>query len=110
MNASDRELLDLAAKAISGSLLWSDDSHSWPRITFHQLDKGELWNPKIDDGDALRLGCMLGLFEYPNYGIHHCERGDFEEMRDAIVGAAAEIGKAMPRTNLTACSFSRCWT
>jgi hypothetical protein len=92
---SDRELLELAAKAaeikdwVDG---WSD----------------KFWNPLTDDGDALRLAVKLGLDVCQNvYGSETWViavgrdveadylHGDdsYAATRRAIVRAAAEIGK-----------------
>jgi hypothetical protein len=99
---SDRELLELAAKA-AGYTLGSTT-----------LDDG-YWDPLIDDGDALRLAVRLSI------NIEHAEtlgrkphgvncwpvgRGDCGHMetdlsnplaatRRAIVRAAAEIGRSV---------------
>ena len=95
---TDRELLELAAKAAgikleSGCLLiggrWST------------------WNPLTNDGDALRLAVKLGLTIVPNYYAEQQSLGitAFTELEDspdfcaatrrAIVRAAAEIGVAL---------------
>ena len=97
---TDRELLELAAKAagiqlrflLNGTLPFSDG----PRV-------GE-WNPLTDDGDALRLAVKLGIFASPRF-FHFRElarlgrqkdEDDFAASRRAIVRAAADIGRAMP--------------
>lgn len=98
---TDRELLELAAKAAGiktsphkeTDSLWID----WPRV----------WNPLTDDGDALRLAVKL-LFEIDmgcgHIAIRHSTgikiledyNGDpYAATRRAIVRAAAEIGKDM---------------
>ena len=99
---SDRELLELAAKA--AGLTPGHDFH-----LFGELDSGEWWNPLIDDGQALRLAVKLRLtllLEIPRIGIGpalpgvemYVDEGEDEcaATRRAIVRAAAEIGKAMP--------------
>ena len=105
----DKELLEMAAKA--AGLTPGHDFH-----LFSELDSGEWWNPWIDDGQALRLACDLGLRVYPiartytgaacsAVGSVTCERiSEVVDLaldtrtatRRAIVRAAAEIGKAMP--------------
>ena len=106
---TDRELLELAAKAagIKTSLHKETDS-LW-------IDGPRVWNPLTDDGDALRLACDLGLRVYPiartssgaacsAVGSATSER--LSEVADvsldtrsatrrAIVLAAAEIGRGM---------------
>ena len=53
---NDKELLELAAKAAGMSVDWWDERGSF-------LDKAtiEMWNPLIDDGDALRLAVKLRI-------------------------------------------------
>ena len=104
---SDRELLELAAKAAELHGFWVDaglnvGSDATPKI----------WNPLTDDGDALRLTVKLNftvckreheveIFN-DNNGEFLCSisisEGDepYAATRRAIVRAAAEIGKAMP--------------
>lgn len=98
---SDRELLELAAKA-AGYTLGSTT-----------LDDG-YWDPLIDDGDALRLAVRLKfhvginpgnkVFCTPTYSdkptvFESCERDGAQDplaaTRRAIVRAAAEIGRSM---------------
>jgi hypothetical protein len=54
---TDRELLELAAKAegieITGQ--WSNDDRMYTHTSLGW------WNPLVDDGDALRLAVKLGL-------------------------------------------------
>jgi hypothetical protein len=77
---TDKELLELAAKAIGHKLYWTGeegygysflyfgpDISTWTPFSGH--DKFELgttrtWNPLTDDGDALRLAAELGLNIY----------------------------------------------
>ena len=104
---TDKELLELAAKAILAELRWDVSKHV-------PLDDGGVpidWNPLTDDGDALRLAGVLRIniyFGHEGEGPIHC--GQFgkdgatewdagteqESLRRAIVRAAAQIGKAMP--------------
>lgn len=105
---TDRELLELAAKAAGieynenyGKGFWIGEFYS-----------GREWNPLTDDGDALRLAVKLGLvvdvgpvsvsvhknngnrdlgFEFYNTG----KDDPYATTRRAIVRAAAEIGKEM---------------
>jgi hypothetical protein len=108
--ASDRELLELAAKAAgiptrvvgaTGGAYWIEETKS-----LHPA-----WNPLDNDGDALRLAVQLGL-EIHQYKSN-CEVGVtiyetekeitewlgedfFAATRRAITRAAAAIGKAVP--------------
>lgn len=95
---TDRELLELAAKAMHGE------------FAEQMLASG--WNPLKGDGDALRLAEFLGLTVCMDgigtvsacdqvrtgvsftQGIREC-RSRLEATRRAIVRAAAEIGEAM---------------
>lgn len=101
---TDRELLELAAKA-AGYTLTRHTQDEW-KFCFGGVE----WNPLTDDGDALRLAVKLGLCmdtDY-NYGIavgNHqfsmaelwepYDRNPYAATRRAIVRAAAEIGRAM---------------
>lgn len=82
---TDRELLELAAKA--AGLRWSYDLNL------------KVWNPLTDDGDALRLAVVLNiLVEHPGltWQLMQEHEGDkYEQTRRAIVITAAEIGKKM---------------
>ena len=103
---TDRELLELAAKAAGYTL----DGHTQKPIAFTY--GGVEWNPLTDDGDALRLAVKVGIIVAPpayNGGwqatasakadetpwMHETSGSHEESTRRAIVRAAAEIGKAM---------------
>ena len=110
---TDRDLLELAAKAAGLSLSHCDDS-VWDDERADYVG----WNPLTDDGDALRLAVNLGLLISPSaykpgenaYGFVNVawygQKVGFEPekftddpfaaTRRAIVRAAAEIGRAMP--------------
>lgn len=92
----DRELLKWASKAAGVRR----DSAGFRATNGMPIN----WNPLLDDGDALRLVVKLGLIdEYkwkaPITGaiFDECNRDWYAATRRAIVVAAAEIGKAMPR-------------
>lgn len=99
---TDRELLELAAKAAGyllselSDMVWSDSETEFV-----------YWNPLTDDGDALRLAVRL-LFEIDmgrdgiairhSTGIKILEAFNHDPCaatRRAIVRAAAEIGRNM---------------
>lgn len=119
---TDRELLELAAKAAG----YLDDqiypSHDEGLVLFNkdqdQMTDGTYWNPLNDDGGALRLAVKLNLIvgAYGTYSSvgetyekpklytdgdefvcwHHETHNDtYAATRRAIVRAAAAIGKAM---------------
>ena len=107
---TDRELLELAAKASGLTML-----DTLPNMPFwanaHEGLMGP-WNPLEDDGDALRLAVKLNIHLSPyggetgmtawvirevaesfdeDYGGDPCAAS-----RRAIVRAAADIGRLMP--------------
>jgi len=99
---TDRELLELAAKAAG---------ITWVGHTAKGLAQGRNgacmvlpWEPLTDDGDALRLAMKLGFTVEPGkcwhspYGPAFGEDlldGEMTATRRAIVRAAAAIGEAM---------------
>ena len=92
---SDRELLELAAKAAG---LQRCENYYTDAAGNH-VD----WNPLADDGDALRLAVKLELNVLP--GVAQDGEGriivdktvdPLAATRRAIVRAAAEIGRQMP--------------
>jgi hypothetical protein len=98
---TDRELLELAAKAAG---IEFGVIHDTPRM---KCDAGWTpWNPLTDDGDALRLAVKLGLCLLWQHDWLMAYSGDVSERerhlddpyaatRRAIVRAAAEIGRSM---------------
>jgi hypothetical protein len=115
MEMTDRELLELAAKAagmklgkplVPGSCL----PHLIAGFNLAEDDRlvQKAWNPLTDDGDALRLAVKLefiidigpGMVKvtYPPYqALYEMSEPDKAvSTRRAIVRAAAEIGKAIP--------------
>ena len=102
---TDRELLELAAKAAGIEIEWSEWRTS--RVgkfgaiehTKHEGFNG--WNPLTDDGDALRLAVkcnmhLVGEFPVPDLALLYACKGDpYAATRRAIVRAAAEIGKEL---------------
>jgi hypothetical protein len=97
---TDRELLELAAKAAGLPHQWCD---AWGTMAKTSPDGGfvfnHVWNPLTDDGDALRLAVQWGLLGAPFMTLAWIETlGDsdpYAATRRAIVRAAAEIGRAM---------------
>lgn len=109
---TDRELLELAAKAAGYFFQWNE------RLDCLEVwNEGErttrFWQPHRDDGDALRLAVKLrmdvlqcaGTSSTLAFTMSEGKRYSEEEpwgsdpaaaTRRAIVRAAAEIGKAMP--------------
>jgi hypothetical protein len=110
---TDRELLELAAKA-AGYDIQHSISAVYPYPDLFRVN-GERWNPLNDDGDALRLAVTLGLttlwFDRTSgrpevvvgskegsglVVVEPMKNDQYAATRRAIVRAAAEIGKAMP--------------
>ena len=95
----DRELLELAAKAVGHAID--------PIDAMHEPEDWACWNPLTDDGDALRLAvkCNLDIelqedcvfangFEVQNHQLFEWHKDDpYAATRRAIVRAAAEIGR-----------------
>jgi hypothetical protein len=120
---SDRELLELAAKAagykIQGDVdyMIAQPGHLKGGYVIRNDRGGDsCWNPLTDDGDALRLAVKLNLFifhswtyakgediPYANVVVDNAEQkvpsgeikgnDPYAATRRAIVRAAAEIGK-----------------
>lgn len=114
---TDRELLELAAKAAGYEIDFGDPVNGWYAKGFDENgDPAEWWNPLNDDGDALRLavnlcmdmyfgdvegtatfnaGSSLGKGKPFRYCIEPTGNDPYAATRCAIVRAAAEIGRAM---------------
>ena len=121
---TDRELLELAAKAAV-----YDTSHRWnayrltltpPVVSLCIAGVSTAWNPLADDGDALRLAVKLNIAFFPpennegDFAVASIAEGVLSDdgdawiqewvkggdklaaTRRAIVRAAAEIGRSMP--------------
>ena len=111
---SDRELLELAAKAAGIKIRWQSYGNYFVICDIDDEGIEAVWNPVLDDGDALRLAVKLRLDVGSGLNLHSVEvcmvshaelfGGCFEEAYDndpyaatrrAIVRAAAEIGRNM---------------
>ena len=102
---TDRELLEMAAKAAEIEL-----PNPTLRVTHMRGVAPKLWNPLVDDGDALRLANKLWLEVRHVHGKVHagmqdkfwCTEDWFPDgdqdaaTRRAIVRAAAAIGRTPP--------------
>ena len=115
---TDRELLELAAKAagleVSGGVKHQSDKLFTRCANPDGVVKGREWNPLTDDGDALRLAVKLEMdfvWDFDRIEIYYGAEKDYvveyfyllptptdryAATRRAIVRAAAEIGRAMP--------------
>ncbi len=118
MNAKDKELLEMAARAAGYVIAPHVNRGICNSLVFTIEGRGN-WNPLRDDGDALRLAVKLGLSvridalhpskqstvvtwchewmgdSYTIVEFHDEDR--FATTRRAIVSAAAEIGKSMTK-------------
>lgn len=110
--STDRELLELAAKAAGVTGEWCDCQDCGHGGVLTPDDNGKQWNPLADDGDALRLAVKLRLeiqrsrdgarvYAGPSNDAPYVESitpgaDEFVATRRAIVRAAAELGEAMP--------------
>lgn len=109
---NDLDLMELAAKAAGYKIEWVRNSGCFYRCE-EEIGREE-WNPLDDDGDAFRLAAYLRLevipgnhagdgcsvnsrrHEIPGVTVFRDSKDMAEQMRRAIVMAAAEIGKSMP--------------
>jgi hypothetical protein len=110
MSQSDRELLELAAKAAGIKIGGWIECEGYPS-GFASDAHRQLWNPLTDDGDALRLAVRLQLtvevsefwanaWHWKNPSATACQELINQDeasaaTRRAIVRAAAEIGSNM---------------
>ncbi|MEN2672623.1 hypothetical protein [Herbaspirillum huttiense] len=113
--STDRELLEMAAKAAGISIVRSRlEDPMWRDMLLepkHGIGIG--WNPLEDDGDALRLAIQLQIEIKPatDSGFALCKAASMKTgiaetcifdgdpwiaTRRAIVRAAAEIGRNLP--------------
>jgi hypothetical protein len=102
----DRQLTELAAKAINLPVRWDDLHERFLESRIVQANGGIFerdWIPLDDDGDALRLAIALNLPIIPHtHGAGWVDVGYIKELcgadplaatRRAIVRAAARIGE-----------------
>lgn len=115
---SDRELLELAAKAAEWQLCgysWIGENEGDDECeilesafvkTHPEQELATKWNPLTDDGDALRLAVKLHMQvsittescraeTLPVLGVRVNDKDELAATRRAIVSAAAAIGEAM---------------
>ena len=104
---TDRELLELAAKAAGFQNYTMRGAYVFVETGAARGNSGYYWNPLTDDGDALRLAVKLSLHisvfvdaigvGTPGAGYDELKyEGDpLAATSRAIVRAAAEIGRSM---------------
>lgn len=109
MTTFTREDFEMAAKA-AGLDIWTGGNHldecgGYPIGLDSDGGYQAIWNPRDDDGDALRLAVRLNLtlgldheFGIPHVnGVSFLREADMEKAtRHAIFRAAIAIGRAMP--------------
>ena len=102
MEMTDKELIELAAKA-------AGISKQWDGSLVDKENPNRVWNPLTDDGDALRLAVALEmhialfggamesrvLADGDDWEVEGWGCGKEEATRRAITRAAAQIGKEM---------------
>lgn len=81
---SDRELLEMAAKAAGYDVVFIHDDKIPMRRNIQNHKGMKIWNPLADDGDALRLGARFGVFL----------RKDFIKTLSSLLGSGMEHDKA----------------
>lgn len=105
---TDRELLELAAKA-SGMRISNRLSDNGLMVRTDTRNSPHKWNPLTDDGDAFRLAVKLKMdvtfhaidvFAFPQDGSAGCSElinvdDPLAATRRAIVRAAAQIGEML---------------
>jgi hypothetical protein len=104
---TDRELLELAAKAAGidwiKNCVWIENGFYSPLAKHERIS----WNPLTEDRDALRLAVRCDIDIVHAFGTRTALAPEtagyvadgaeaYAATRRAIVKAAAEIGKAMP--------------
>lgn len=112
MSYNDKELLELAAKAVGLTFMFRqglpckhEPSNNKLFANLHVLG-WKVWNPLENDGDALQLASILSMDIFINQITVVVEYGDIHTIvscsgkhdrlsatRRAIVSCAAEIGK-----------------
>lgn len=96
---TDRELLELAAKAVGLYVKYPVEDHDDRLLGLKVKPHRQAgrytsvhWNPLTDDGDALRLAVKLNM----SVEIEMWNEDKPAATRLAIVRAAAEVGKTLP--------------
>lgn len=89
---TDRELLEMAARAAGLTIMWSEPFKRYERFVLEKYDGS--WDPIANDGDAFKLAAemrMLVDFEGQFVNGMYFEAGDdlAAATRRAIVRAAA---------------------
>jgi len=103
--ATDKELLELAAKAYGIALEWDDEGMSYYWENWRGLPQKVFWNSLGDDADALRLAvktgepfvvrtrCVTTMGGLKEDFDHFVPGDDLRATRRVITRAAAAMGK-----------------
>lgn len=97
---NDRELLEMAAKAVGITGMYDEKLNAFVQNDNEYFPT--VWRPHLDDGDALRLAVRLNLLTERNMDstlmevwLDATDDDKNRATRRAIVRAAAEIGSQM---------------
>jgi hypothetical protein len=112
MNVSDKELLELAAKAagyvivgeVDAMVVQPGETKAGGYVIRNDRGGDSLWNPLLDDGDAFRLSTKLFIsINFSSQETRLLHKGvylegffrncDCDSVRVAIVKVAAEVGR-----------------
>lgn len=116
MNDNEREMLEMAARAVGEDVEWHENGSYFYRKSCNWPEEKGFFNPLHDDGEALRLAISLrmkigvsdiaafadlddalGVFiRQPIKRLGLSDLSMLEAVRRAIVRAAAEIGRKLP--------------
>lgn len=91
---TDRELLELAAKAAGLKLRGLDGPYGWLCSA-----EGKNWNPLTDDGDALRLAVALrlDLTFYNGFQEVHSDSSRSDGLTPSVQPYGEDVGAATRR-------------
>jgi hypothetical protein len=95
---TDRELLEAAARAAGYEWGTQDDLDDQTELYLFPLDsegRYTVWNPLVDDGDALRLAVKLGMDVHVDENLTECTFATTAPL-DSVF--AAHIGDAYAAT------------
>jgi len=103
LEMTDRELLELAARAAGGISAGIKFSYRYNQFFtgYDTKTQRKVWNPLTDDRDALRLAVKLNIintrasgYEWPIFDMFVRDNDNpYAATRRSIVRAAAEIGR-----------------
>lgn len=94
--AADRELLELAARALGAVRVEDVEGELWLNLHFADGTVTHGWNPLLFYGDTFELGAKLNLFDqHPDFSYTLAEElGPTAEGRDPIAATARAVSRA----------------